>query len=184
MPRKSSVRKLPKEFRSEVDRLLRDGRHTLDEILAHLRTLGNGDISRSALGRYKKDFDTVAKRLRESREVVEQLTVELGPQVTEGRHGRLLVESLRALTFDVLLPKLHGEETDTKELFFLAQSIKAMSQAARQDQDFETKIREQAAAEAKRSAASAAEDVGREQGLSAQTVEAIKASILGVAEAG
>ena len=61
----------------------------------------------------------------------------------------------------------------------LARTLKDMAQANRLDQDFETKVRERIQKETVK----AVEDVTREAGLSAETVEAIKSRILGVKDA-
>ena len=53
MPPKSTIIRLPPEIRAEVDRLIREGAATTDEIVAALRELG-AETSRSAVGRYAK----------------------------------------------------------------------------------------------------------------------------------
>ena len=64
MARKSSVQKLDTRLRSAVDELLRHGRHTLDDILAHLATINGGaaPVSRSALGRYAQRAEEQMRR--------------------------------------------------------------------------------------------------------------------------
>ena len=71
MARKSSVQRLDVRLRSAVDELLRDGRHTLDDILAHLATINGGaaPVSRSALGRYAQRAEEQMRRYREAQEV-------------------------------------------------------------------------------------------------------------------
>lgn len=175
MGRHSKVEKLPKELRAEVDRLLM-ARHSLDEIVAHLRKLGDETVSRSALGRYKQSFDQVAAKLRESREVVDALVSEIGPDATEGKHGRLLVEVLRKLVFDHLTGCLtgdDGEPPNAQEFFFLAKALKEMSQSTRLDQDFESKIREQVRKEAQAEMKAKLDDA--ESGGGAEAVAARRA---------
>ena len=182
MGRKSTLRRLPPEIREEINRILSEGRLTLDELLEHLRSLGVEGISRSALGRQKQKIDKVAAKLRQSREMTEALVREIGPAVEEGQQGRLLVEVLRKLVYDHLEKNLLSEEDDGPDnegFFFLAKAIKEMSQAARLEQDFETKIRDRVQKETVK----AVETSAREAGLSAETVEAIKSRILGVKDA-
>ena len=179
MGRKSALRRLPPEILGEINRILSEGRLTLDELLEHLRSLGVEGISRSALGRQKQKIDKVAAKLRQSREIVDALVEKTGPSTAEGKQGRLLVQILRKLVYDHLEKNLLSEEDDGPDnegFFFLAKAIKEMSQAARLEQDFETKIREKETVKAVESSA-------REAGLSAETVEAIKSRILGVKDA-
>lgn len=145
MGRKSTLRRLPPEIREEINRILSEGRLTLDELLEHLRSLGVEGISRSALGRQKQKIDKVAAKLRQSREIVDALVEKTGPSTAEGKQGRLLVQILRKLVYDHLEKNLLSEEDDGPDnegFFFLAKAIKEMSQAARLEQDFETKIRD------------------------------------------
>lgn len=180
MGRKSSLRRLPPEILQEVNRLLSEGRFTLDELLEHLRGMGVETVSRSALGRQKQRIDKVAAKLRQSREITASLVQELGANSTEGEQGRLLVETLRGMIYDHLEARIvEGELGDPKSFMALARTLKDMAQANRLDQDFEAKVRERVQKETVR----AVEDATREAGLSAETVEAIKSRILGVKDA-
>ena len=169
MGRKSTLRRLPPEIREEINRILSEGRLTLDELLEHLRSLGVEGVSRSALGRQKQKIE-------------DALVEKTGPSTAEGKQGRLLVQILRKLVYDHLEKNLLSEEDDGPDnegFFFLAKAIKEMSQAARLEQDFETKIRDRVQKETVK----AVESSAREAGLSAETVEAIKSRILGVKDA-
>lgn len=180
MGRKSSLRRLPPEILQEVNRLLSEGRFTLDELLEHLRGMGVETVSRSALGRQKQRIDKVAAKLRQSREITASLVQELGVNSTEGEQGRLLVETLRGMIYDHLEARIvEGELGDPKSFMALARTLKDMAQANRLDQDFEAKVRERVQKETVK----AVEDSAREAGLSAETVEAIKSRILGIKDA-
>lgn len=180
MGRKSSLRRLPPEILQEVNRILSEGRLTLDELLEHLRGMGVETVSRSALGRQKQRIDKVAAKLRQSREITASLVQELGANSTEGEQGRLLVETLRGMIYDHLEARIvEGELGDPKSFMALARTLKDMAQANRLDQDFEGKVRERVQKETVK----AVEDSAREAGLSAETVEAIKGRILGIKDA-
>lgn len=150
MPRKSSVRQLPPAIRVQIDQLLSSGRHSLDDILAHLRKLGADAPSRSALGRYAQDFEKVAARLRQSREMTRALVQDLGPDSVEGGQGRLLIESMRTLVFEVMNARLAAEDgkSDVKEIAALAKSARDLAQAMRMEQDFAARIKQEAKREA------------------------------------
>lgn len=163
-----------KEFR----RLLATGRLTIDALTLWLEGRGY-QISRSAVGRYTKDFEGVAARLRESRAMAETIVKEIGPGAVDGKQGRLLVEMFRVLVNDHLMKKLQGDETglEPQELMFLAKSLKDAAGAARLDQDFEAKVNEAAA---KMAAAAVDEEAKVNKGLDAATVAKLKARFLGM----
>ncbi len=66
--RKSSIKGLPPDLCKKIDKLPADGRHTIDQIVAHERFLG-ADVSRSSVGHHSKQYDAVAAKMRESREI-------------------------------------------------------------------------------------------------------------------
>ena len=179
MSRQSTVKKLPAQIRKELDRLLAGGAHTLDQVVEHLRQLG-APVSRSAVGRYSQEFEEVAAHIRESREIASAFARELG-EVPEGDMGRVLIEIVHRLVFKAGVAKLRdGDAIDAVDAARLAKAIKDLAAGSKIGVDMEIKIREQAAAEAAKEAAGAAEAVGREKGLSADTVEEIKSRILGI----
>lgn len=176
MGRKSSIRLLPDELRTELDRLLADGRHTIAEVTAHLRGLGAG-VSRSAVHRYSQDFEKVAQDIRLAREMAQAIGREL-EAVPDGDSGRLAIESLQALLLRARMQLASGDELDVAALAQLSRAAKDLQSALKSNVDVELKVRERAA----REAADAAEQVAVEQGLSAGTVDAIKERILGIAK--
>ena len=179
MPPKSKIKALPPQIRKELDRLLAGGAHTLDQVVAHLRQLG-APVSRSAVGRYSQEFEEVAAHIRESREIAGAFARELG-EVPEGDMGRVLIEIVHRLVFKASVAKLRdGDAIDAVDAARLAKAIKDLAAGSKIGLDTEIKIREQVAAETARQAAGEAEAVGREKGLSAETVEAIKSRILGI----
>ena len=76
MGRKSTVKCLPEKVREEIGRLREKGR-TLDEILAHLKTL-RAQVSRSSLGRYTKNVDAIGEQVQERRALAEVLAERYG----------------------------------------------------------------------------------------------------------
>lgn len=178
MPPKSSVKRLPQEIKEAIHKLL-DGGQTLDAILEHLNGLG-ASVSRSALGRYSQEYQNVAAKLREAREITTCFAAQLADMPND--MGRVTTELLQSLVFKVLLNEAQGEEIDLKagEIMFLAKAIKDMASANKTSADLEMKIRDRVREETLRDAATAVDSAAREKGLSADTVQAIKAKILGV----
>lgn len=179
MARKSTVKRLPPEIRQEVDRLLAEGRCTLDQVVAHLRTLGS-DVSRSAMGRYAQQFECVAAKMREAREVATAFAQELG-DIPENDMGRTLVQLLHQMTFKVLMQRA-DEDGPVKpmDLMLLAKTIKESVGSTKISAELEMKLRDRTRAEALRDAAKAVESAGQERGLTSETVKAIKSRVLGM----
>ncbi|AUG53928.1 hypothetical protein CSC3H3_15285 [Thalassospira marina] len=174
-----------KDFRH----LMATGRCSIDGLVDWLGKRGY-EISRSSVGRYSQNFERVAARLRESRKITEAVTTELGEAAVQGQQGRLLVEMTRTLVFDLLI-KLQeaqdsedgdGAEISAKDVMMLGKGLADLGKALRQDQDFETKVREQIAAEERKKAADIVEQAASKagKGLSRAAVDSIKAEILGV----
>lgn len=148
MGRKSSVKtKLPPEVLREVDAQLMRGTLTLDALLVFVRGKVHPDDapSRSALGRYAKTFAGTARALRESREAARALAQEMGPESCEGEQGRLLVEMLRGLVFDVVYDLRSHPETrpDVEKLQRLGRTLKELSHSMHLEYDSAKRIREE-----------------------------------------
>jgi len=184
MAQKCSIDRLPDEIREALDTLLKGNRHTYDEILAKINELDeDADISRSALGRYAKRTAN-ARRYRQRRhEIANILSQNLG-EVAESKLGRVVVELLQSSIFDLMMSRYDedGEPTpmDPKTLALLSQASKNLQHAMKTSVDQEIKIREDERRRAKEEAVKAVEKTARERGLTKDTVEAIKAGILGV----
>ena len=67
----STIRRLPPALRSAIEEKLAQG-HTLDEVTQAVRDMG-GNVSRSAVGRYKLRLDAVLERSRQTREIAQVL---------------------------------------------------------------------------------------------------------------
>lgn len=135
MPRKSKVAQLPDVVRKRVDKLLRAGTHTLDQIISMLRTeFGEQaeDLSRSALGRHAQRMENALKKMRESRDLARVWVQEIGEQ-PDGDSGRLMTQMLQSLINDHLLHRVGNDAPETKlgELKALSQTIKAASESGR-----------------------------------------------------
>lgn len=182
MARKSTVHRLPPALKQKLDELLSDGGYTLDEILAHLNQLG-ATVSRSALGRYSKNFAAVRERLAKAREMAAAFAQDIGT-VGEGQLGRTIAELMQSLIFDLLMARAdvaEGGSLDAEEIMFLSKSIKDLQAAMKASIDAQLKIREEERKKAVNEAAAAAEKTAKAAGLSRDTIEAIKAGILGIA---
>jgi len=180
---------LDEEDRKALDQLIAAGRLSLNGLLEWLGEKGY-DISRSALHRHVQKIDAMGAKLRQSRTMTEALVKELGPDITEGKQGRLLVEVLRSLVFDHLAAQMadDGEGGGTglasNDFFFLAKAMKEMASANKIDLDRDQAIRADAEKKVKAEAAIAVDAVIKQAGLTKDTVASIKAAILGISADG
>lgn len=91
MGRKSSVARLEPAARKYLEKLLREDRHTLDELLAALRAkFPTADVSRSGLHRYRASLEEMMGRMREIDTAATALVSELGEGVGVDLVGQLL----------------------------------------------------------------------------------------------
>lgn len=191
MSRPSSIDQLPEEIRVEIGRLRGLG-WTIDQILEHLRGLLDCAPSRSALGRHIKGMDAIAERMRKSRHVAEALVRELG-DAPESRTARLNIELLHGAIMELFMNAAEGEEGGAVDAdgraalqgnpegtMMLAKALDHLGRASKSNVEFVVAAEKRATEKAQREAAKVAETVGRAAGISAGTIEAIKAGIFGV----
>jgi hypothetical protein len=189
MARPSTIARLPGDIREAIGRLRDQGR-TLDEILNHLQGM-EVTVSRSALGRHVQQMDKVGERLRRSRAISEALVRQLG-DAPESRTATLNIEMMHSFLFDFLASAEEGgtdeaseaalaHVRDPKSVALMAEAVQRLTTASRHNVEFVARVEDRAAQKAKAGAARAAETAARAQGLSADTIATIKASILGVA---
>ena len=191
MGRKSSLVMLPPDLRKEIDRLLADGALTIAGIRQYIADQVGIEAtpSASAIDRRAQDIKKVAARLRQSREMAEALVQQLGPDSSDGTHGRMLVQGMRTLVFELMVPKLMKAEGtqafSTEDFSKISRAIKDMAQAVRYDQDFEMKLKAAAKKEAEAELEKAMKNVATGAGSEAlspqQILERVKAVYRGEA---
>lgn len=180
MSRKSSIERLPGPVKTAIQAMLKDGRHTLDEILERIREEFGQAPSRSALGRYKKNFEEIAQDLRESREIADVWAQKFG-SAPDSDVGKVVLEVLKTLSYRVSADMMAAGAEDRpqpKELAQLAKAMQYIEDAGRLSLAREKELRT-AALEA---AADKVKQVGKKRGLSATAVDAIRKEILGIGE--
>lgn len=185
MARPSKIDRLPQELRDAIGHLRRQGR-TIDEILAHLRTLGVEDVSRTGLGEHIKKWDALAKRLNESRAAAEAIMSRMEDQGADDRMARLNVQMLHASLMELQKGE-DGEpaQLDPKEAGQIAKALKDLSSAARSDQVRYVEARKLLEQERQRVAALSkavddAADALSEGGISGERAAELRRKLLGV----
>ena len=175
---RSKIARLPVDVRDAIVAALEAGK-SYDEITAAIQAMGV-EVSRSGVHRFGQKHQKTIERLKAQREIAQAMALDM-QGLADDRQGRLLIEMLQLLISRSTMQAVNEDEGsegfDSKELYFISQAVKSLQQASNIDAEREAKIR----AGALKAAAATVDDVAKERGLSAETVSAIRAKILGVA---
>lgn len=140
MSRPSTIKRLPPEIKKELDRLLESG-VPIHEIRSSLQNLGATPPSKSAIGRYKQDFDQQMQRLRLSCELA-STWVRSFQDDPGGDAAKLTIETLENLAMHASSALLEdGGEIDAGGLAVLARAARDIASARRTIVDAEEKVR-------------------------------------------
>lgn len=184
----SSIKKLPDDQRKFIEKLLREDRLTLNEMLDEIRAEFPAATipSRSSLGRAKQNFAAEAKRMREIQVAAEVLVGEFGEDVDD-KAGALLTQAITTLTTDIVLNELKNDGTDPAKPKVGIDDVGALARASRaviatrgmtlkQRQEIERIAREKLLKEQ----AERLEQISTEKGMDAEQVRFWREEFLGV----
>ena len=181
---RSSIERLSPERRRRLQELLARPDVTQEQVAAMLNAeAGETVVSKSAVNRYAVQMRKIADRNRQAREVAEMYLRQVGPD-GQNALGEVILHQVRALTFDFMM-ELRGLDVGDPDsapkaaalIGQIARAARDMESAATTSTERQRKIRQEATEQAAVEATAAA----KEAGLSQETVDAIKARILGVA---
>lgn len=178
--RPSTIDRLDPEIRELIGQLRIDKGWTIDEIREQLIKIGQGHVSRSALGRHVRSLEDVSADLRETQIYAEALAREVG----DGKQSQLLdmnLQLLQANMFKLMLATQEGEGVvlDPKEAKAFSEALRNIALTRKTDLDVVEKAEARAAAKATKEAAEKAVTAARTKGLSQDTVDAIRFAVLG-----
>ncbi|MDY5420536.1 DUF3486 family protein [Actinobacillus porcinus] len=181
--RASKVDLLPPNIKTQLAMMLRDKQFSqtqiLEEINELIRDCGLDEsycLSKTGLNRYANRMEQFGAKIRQSREIAEIWTKQLG-ETPQTDIGKLLMEAVKTMAFELTLNADEKGVKDPKFLNQLALISQRIEQAQRMNYERERKIRK----EVLEQAAETAEKVVVQAGLSKDTVASIKAQILGIA---
>ena len=167
----SSVDKLPPELREGVNKAVANGA-TIDEIVAFIEDEGS-DCSRSAVGRYAKNYRAFLREQRESDRAMQMWMKDFGER-PPGQTGLVLIEAMRRMVFRTMAALNEGgEPVPMQELERVSVVLKRI-----EDTDRLRLARERAAEKAAEKAAEAAKPPPR-KGLSPETEAWIRSHVEG-----
>lgn len=175
MTQRSKVAQLDPRVRVAVDDAVREGRASIDEIVGLIRSMG-ADASRSSVGRYVKNANEQLKHFREAQEIAKVWAGKL-TEDPEGDIGRLVTEMLKVVAYQQVGDMgTEGSETKPMDVMLLAKALDHLSRSQKVDVDRWAKTRDEFA----KKAAAAAAEIGKSHGLSDETMDELKRSILGI----
>lgn len=160
-----------------VDELLANERtqaEILDDFNEKLAAVDCGPISSSAFNRHSLRLAATTRRMKETQEISRAITDRLGPDA-----GDQLTVGLSVLIKQAAWDLGEQGRLDPESLMFLARSLQSVTSAQKTSADLRRAAQAEVDAKLKKAAA-AIEKVGSDRGISRDTVEAIKAGILGV----
>ncbi|CAM7889582.1 Mu-like prophage FluMu protein gp27 [Citrobacter freundii] len=182
--RPSKIDLLPDSIRDQLHQMLREKRHTQEEIREAINELidchdlpEDMQLSRTGLNRYASRMEEVGSKIRASREMAEIWAAKLGSAPTSDV-GKLLLEFVKTLAFETSISLAEQEKTvEPKALGQLALVAQRLEAAAMTSHKREQEIRKAFAEEA----ADTAEKITKQAGLSEETAADIRRQILGIA---
>lgn len=180
---KSSITRLPAEQRAYVERLLREGRLTLDEMIAELQRKYPGqpaaEVSRSALGRFDQQIEAAGREIREIEAAAGALVGELGEGFGE-KSADFLTQAITVVAVKAAMRAKDNPDLGTKEAKELALMAKNAMDAKRMNVAQRQAYKEAARAELLREQAKNLESVVKSEGLSEATAAMFRKQILGM----
>ena len=185
MAAKSAVDRLPEDLRKRLIELLQDPSVTQLAITDIINAEAGGQVvSKSSVNRYAQRMERFTQKNRQAKEVAEVFLAQQGMD-SGNVIGKVLNEQLRLLVFDLIgeIEELRtdGEKpVDTKVLaeviMKVSRGLKELEQAEKLNAERSESIRQNALADA----AKTVEQTAKAKGLSAETIDFFKRSILGL----
>ncbi|EFI8887670.1 DUF3486 family protein [Escherichia coli] len=181
--RLSKVDLLPDSIREQLHQMLREKRHTQEEIREAINALIDEhnlpeemQLSRTGLNRYAIRMEKVGGKIRASREMAEVWAAKLGSAPTSDV-GKLLMEFVKTLAFETSMSMAEDDKpVAPKALGQLALVAQRLEAAAMTSHKREKAIRDAFAQEM----AEKTEELVRTGGLSGGAADTIKRDILGI----
>jgi Protein of unknown function (DUF3486) len=173
MGAKSTIKTLPPEILAAVQRSLK-AQHSIDDIVDLLDKMG-APRSRSAVGRYAKNYSAVIAEMQDLRAFTQNMDEELGED--QDPAIRVAVQIASARLVKSMLKKMDsGREPNAMEQNLDAKTIKDLSASKQALQRIALTARKLALEEA----AATAQKTLRASGASEETIELIKRELLGL----
>lgn len=176
----SRVRRLPPEQRAFVERLLREDRYTLDEMLAAIHAkFPEAGLSRSGLHRYKTSVEELAGRMREIDRAAQALVGELGDDIGD-RAGALLANAVTTLATNAALRATETDEVSIEDVRKMAVAAKNALDTRRLSLAERRAIAQEAREALQREQAAKLDKIAKEAGLTDDVANTFRRKVLGL----
>lgn len=180
---KSSIQRLPPEQRAHVERLLREDRLTLAEMIAELQQTFPGEpaaeVSKSALHRYGQGLSELTGRMREIEAVSQIVIGELGEGVGD-KAGALLGHAITTLATNAALKAHESDDMSVEDIRKLARAAKDAMDTQRVSVNVRRAIAQEARDALQREQAAKLDNVVKSGGLSEERANEFRKKILGI----
>ncbi|MDH4869826.1 phage protein Gp27 family protein [Pseudomonas sp. BN515] len=178
---RSSISRLPPVVKAYIQKLLREDRMTLDEMLEDIRKRFPNEKapSRSALGRFKVGFEELTEKARQQREMAEAFVGAFGEDASD-KTGALLVEAISTLTYQAAMGAHEKDEVTIAEVSALARAAKATMEARTLSVKERQAIERAAQERLVREQQSKLDDLGKKGALSPKTLQRIRQEVYGL----
>ena len=172
MGERSKIESLPADTRAELDRRLFEGRFSgYVELEAWLRKQGF-EVGKSSIHRYGSRLEERMAQIQRSTEQAKAL-VAASPD-DAGDMGEALMRLMSEKLFTLLMEM--DVDPESADLGKIAKALAPLMQAQIKQKKYASEVRDRA-----RTAADAAEKIGRTGGLSAESAAELRRAILGIA---
>lgn len=180
MGRKSSISRLEPKARTHLEKLIRQDRHTLDELLAEMREkFPEEAVSRGSIYRFQVPFKEMMERMRAQQDMAGILVQELGEN-PDDKAGALMVQAITTLTTQASVMEAGAEKVDIGAVQKLARAAKDVIQARKVDRQERMAIRQAARDELLAEQQANLEKIAKTKGLGQEQLDFWLKEFLGV----
>lgn len=123
----SAIARLDPRVREAVDKAVREGRATIDDIVLLIQSYG-ASVSRSSVGRYVKNASEALSRYKEAQEISKVWIGKLNDE-PQSDVARLLAEMLRTVAFQQIGQMTNEEKVKPMDIMLLAKGLEHLSKA-------------------------------------------------------
>lgn len=174
MGRKSSIKQLPPDIKEVIDKAIREERATLDEICQVIDEMG-GEVSRSALHRYRKKAEEQMTRWRDAQEVAKVWMGKI-EETPDDEFGRMLSEMLKTLAYQSMATIGEADKVKPGDIQNLARSLKDLASADKLTAEKVLRIRK----EEREKVADEITEAAEAQGMDADQAQFWREKVLGI----
>lgn len=183
--RASKIDLLPSSIKEQLHKMLRDKQYSQEQIRAEVNALideygldDEAKLSRTGLNRYASRMEAMGAKIRQSREMAEVWTKQLG-EAPESDVGKLLMEFVKTLAFETGMSLSESDKpVAPKALGQLALVAQRIEQAQAVQYKREKEIRADVVAQA----AKAIEEAGTKAGVGANEMTAMVRAVYGIGD--